>query len=313
MEVLMHKQKLRHLLTEQSKKVDEARLQNLKKLRKAQEDMSAIQNSLKESIDQKSRELRQAQSAMCELMRQMKLENAKNVSKMRNDMCIEISRLERDFMRASQEKEKRDELAIENERELVKNKHLDQIELIKSTHEQEMEKLRNYFHSITINNLATITALQDEIKDMKQYEQKIIDELKKSNNDFKKLENLVQMENKERKKVVSKDLKLKESIQKELRKMRELAMTKDRYTRSMEVANEALLQKVCLVEDESRLFKRTITKAILDMQQEAAMKKMILELKLRAASRDQRRLPPVIKKNGTTTTAISPIDEEATT
>lgn len=287
MEVLTHKQKLRFLLTEQSKKVDEARLQNLKKMRKAQDDMLGIQTSLKELVNQKSRELRQAQIAMHELLRQMKLENSKNISKVKNETCLEIARLERDFLRLTLERENRDDIAIDNERELVKNKHLQHVERLQEIHGSEMDKTQAYFHSITINNLATIAALQDEIREMKQFEKKIIQELGQSNKDLRALEKRLREDNEERQKYAMKDSKVTENIRKELRKMRKVQETKDKYARSMEIANEALLQKMSLMEGESRAFKNTVTKAILDMQQEAAMKRMILELKLNAAHQNR--------------------------
>lgn len=283
----MYKQKLRFLLTEQSKRVDEARLDNLKRLRKAQDDMLAIQSSLKESVEQKSNELRHAQTAMHELLRQMKMENAKNISHVRTATCLEISRLERDFLRLTMERENKDEIAIENERELVKNKHSEHVEQLKEQHDQQLAKTKSYFHEITVNNLATIAALQDEIKEMKEDEKKILQQLEKSSKELRKLDECIRLEHEERQKVAKKDSKVANGIQKELKRMREAQKTKDKYTRSMEIANEALLQKVDIMEGECKAFKHTVTKAILDMQQEASMKRMILDLKLKAATQTQ--------------------------
>ncbi|CAL8120261.1 unnamed protein product [Orchesella dallaii] len=306
MELQMHKQKLRYLLTEQSKKVDEARLDNLKKMRKAQEEMLSIQTTLKEAVVQKSKEIRQAQGALHELMRQLKLENARNISEVKNKFCVEVSRLERDFLRLSLEREKREEIANENERELVKFEQTRLLEEIKSTHEVEMSKMKDYFHSVTVNNLATISALQDEIQGMKDSEKVLLQELRKSKTEFKKLDERITKDADERQNNMEKATKVSGKIQKELKRMREMQETKDKYTRSMEMANEALLQKMQLMEYECKAFKQTFTQTIMDMQQEAAMKQMILELKLQAAGRQERNqppLPPLTDSNG--------VDEES--
>lgn len=306
----MHKQKLRYLLTEQSKSVNEARLDNLKKLQKTQEDMVSMQATLKECVTQKSRELRQAQNAMHELMRNMRLENAKSISQVRNEMCLEVARLESDFLTASLGRERREEIATENEREIIKNRHLEHIDRLKALHTADMGKTESYFHSITINNLATIAALQDEIREMKAYEVKMVQELQKSNADFHALEERIRVDEDERKKHVSKESEVTDKIRKEVRKMKEAQKAKDKYTRSVEIANEALLQKLSVLEGECSVFKRTVTKAILDMQQEAALKRMILELKLKA-SQNQRMLPAIIREDSNTqrTSGYSPPKE----
>lgn len=239
MELVTHKQKLRLLLTEQSKKVDEGRIENLKRMSKTQDDMLGIQSSLKELVKEKSRELCEAQTGMQEIILQMKMENVKKVDQVKNETCLEMARLENNFIKLSLDRENREAIAF--------------------------------------------AALRDDIREMTVFEKKIMEELGQSKKGVQILEEYIRMENKERKECAMKDRKVNENTRKELRKIRQAQKSKDKYVKYMEFVNEALFQKVNVMEGECKAFKQTVTTAILDMQREADMKRMILEVKLNKA------------------------------
>lgn len=73
-------------------------------------------------------------------------------------------------------------------------------------------------------------------------------------------------------------------IKTELEKYGRRLKQRDRYTRVLEVSNEALLQKAEVVERERDILKGSFTKAILDMQKKSNMKRLVLEMKLNAMS-----------------------------
>jgi len=278
----VYKQKLRYLLTEQSRKVSEVRLHNLHKMKHIQEDTWAIQHSMREQLEQKNNQITTTQLSLHQLMQTMKLENAENASKLHTNLCSEIRRMESTYERLMFQREKAQSIL---EAEEVSRTNIDKSEHIKNLvdlHDSQITEMKDFFNEITVNNFAVISALQTEIEEMRKREMSLQNEISKGRRDYKRLEETILQGKAEMDKKFREDRKSAEMVKTELQKYGKRLQEQDRYTRVLEVSNEALHQKIMVTERERDLLKSSFTKAIIDMQKKSNMKKLVLEMRLNA-------------------------------
>lgn len=105
-----------------------------------------------------------------ELIRQMKLEHAKEITKLRQAFDLQVRELEMKYdkkmkiLRSDMELRRKQEIHEIEER---KNSHIN--DLMKK-HERAFAEVKNYYNDITHNNLDLIRTLKDDVAEMKKKE-----------------------------------------------------------------------------------------------------------------------------------------------
>lgn len=287
----VYKQKLRFLMTEQSRRVAEVRLHNLNKMKVLQESTWKVQNSMRQTIDKKNREISNCQTSIQSIMRQLQTEHEESCSKLRNDFCAELRRIESTFERLMFEREKSQQLHEASEIQRTNQEKSEHVRQLMELHQIQLEQMKEYFNEITANNFAVISALQENIGELRGREQELKQKLSKERTKCRKLEEKIIQDKKEMEKQLQEDRKCAQEIRRQLRQRDKRLKLNDEYARALEVNNEVLVQKTELVKKDRDSIKGTFVKTIIDMQKKANMNKLILEMKLNALSQQKSQSP----------------------
>ena len=155
----------------------------------------------------------------------------------------------------------------------------DQIEHIKKSHEKAFNEIKNYYNDITLNNLAMIATLKEEIKErdvkiersekqvamVQADNKKLAEPLKKAKEELHRLKGMLGNHEKDKNALITTKAKLK-VISKELEELR--------------WEHEVLQQKYNQVAKEREEIQERFSTAILEIQQKAGLKYMLLEKKI---------------------------------
>lgn len=284
-EMHVYKQKLRFLMTEQSRRVAEVRLHNLQQMKSFQESTSSIQNSMRQTIERKNQEISKGQTSIYTMMRQLQLENAEHASKLRSDFCAELRRIDSTFVRMMYEREKAQEIQEAAEIQRTQQEKSEHISQLMNLHQTQLKDMKDYFNEITANNFAVISALQEELARLREKEQELTLEVTKGRKEVRKLEETVLKGKEEAEQRLRDDRKSAQEIKRQLDLCTKRLKYNDKYAHGLEISNEALFQKVELVQRERDVLKGSFTKSIVDMQKKSNMHKLILEMKLNSMSK----------------------------
>lgn len=279
-------------MTEQSRRVDEVRLRSLEQMKRLQESSQSVQNSMRETISKKNGEISNTQTSIQTMIRQLQTQHKEQVSKLRMDFCAELQRIEKTFERLLVEREKTQELRENTEIQRTQHEKNEHIQELMNMHEKQMSQMKEFFNEITANNFAVISALQEELCRMKEKEEELKKEVLKGRRDYKKLEATIVKGKEEVEKKLKEDKRSAIKIHERLKKCDERLKWNDKYARMLETTNEALFQKTEIVQKERDVLKGSLIKAILDMQQRANMKKLVLEMKLKALIEEKEKNRP---------------------
>ena len=182
-----YKQKLRFLMAEQTKKLGQARLQHLKKMKRLQDEIWEVEMSVKEALIEKKKELRRAQVSIFETIRSMHLEHSQSISKCRSQFSNEIRRIEMSTERSIEGNREMLEAESKDVATSIKLHKDEQIAYMTHMHEKQLLEMKTFFNELSVNNLAVITSLQAEVETKKENEQSINTRLKQIEEKYNKL------------------------------------------------------------------------------------------------------------------------------
>merc|ERR1719150_91718 len=163
----------------------------------------------------------------------------------------------------------------------VEERKNDQIEHIKKSHEKAFNEIKNYYNDITLNNLAMIATLKEEIKErdvkiersekqvgaVQAENKKLAEPLKKAKEELHRLKGMLDNHEKDKNTLITTKAKLK-VVNKEAEEVR--------------WSHEVLQQKYNQVSKEREEIQERFSTAILEIQQKAGLKYMLLEKKILA-------------------------------
>jgi hypothetical protein len=174
-------------MAEQSKKLGQARLLHLQKMKRIQDELWEVQMMMKEGLMERKKELRTAQVSLFETIRSMHLEHAETISALRKEFANEIRRMEMATERSiTRDREVLDAEAKQVVSRIKQNKE-EQIVYMTYMHEKQLLEMKTFFNDLSVNNLAVITSLQAEIASKKANEQRLKRRLKGLAEQYEKL------------------------------------------------------------------------------------------------------------------------------
>jgi hypothetical protein len=280
-EIKVYKQKVKHLLYEHQNNITTLKADGESALKlsheAAQEEAAGLQKD-KRSL---KLEIKESELAHEDVVRQLKLEHAKEITKLREAFEINAKELGQKYEKKM--KLLRDDLEIRRKQEVHeieerKNTHIN--ELMKH-HEKAFAEIKGYYQDVTHNNLDLIKTLKEEVGEMKK---------KESANE--KLMYEIAQENKRLSEPLVKALKENEALRSSLQNYDKdkisLAQTKarlletEKQLKNLEWEHEVLVQKSSQVTSErDELYKR-FESSIYDVQQKSGLKNLMLERKIEA-------------------------------
>lgn len=280
-EIKVYKQKVKHLLYEHQNNISELKTESSIALKRAQE----------EHRDQES-DLRKDKRSLKVINKEQELahENEHKDLRMKQDQYI--TELRENFEREAREIEAkyekklrvlRDELELKRKSEIheIEERKNGQINALMKNHEKAFSDIKNYYNDITLNNLALINSLKEQIEEMKKKDERMEKEMAEIQLQNKRLIEPLQKAREEvddlRKQLANyqKDKASLSSAKARLRVM-------DKDMKSLQWEHEVLEQRFGKTQAERDELYKKFVKAIHEVQQKSNFKNLLLEKKLSA-------------------------------
>nr|CAD7589344.1 unnamed protein product [Timema genevievae] len=280
-EIKVYKQKVKHLMYEHQNNLSELKVESMVGLKLAQDDYTEQELELLKDKKNLKAKLLEQELASEEDIKALRMQHSEELSNVRSTFEREAHEIESKFEKRLHSV--RNELSLNYRMELteVEERKNKQISELMKNHEKAFSDIKNYYNDITLNNLALISSLKEQMEDVKRQEERMEKQLRD-----------VQTENKR----LAEPLKRAEAEVAVLeRKMGNygkdkvsLANTKTRLTicqkelEDLKWENEVLQLRFKKVEEERDELHNRFVSAILELQQKAALKSVLLEKKLAA-------------------------------
>lgn len=280
-EIKVYKQKVKHLLYEHQNGLDELKTESMIALKRAQEEHRESEDKLRHDkrtlkVYNKEQELAH-ESADKELHQ----EQEKAVTALREEFEQRAKEIESKYERKM--KMLRDELDLRRKSEIheIEERKNGQINQLMRNHEKAFADIKNYYNDITLNNLALINSLKEQIEEMKKKDERMEKEMAEIQSQNRKL---LEPLRKAREEVEELRRQLtnytKDKISLANAKIRIGIMEKEAKANDWE--HELLFQRFGKIEKERDTLYAKFVAAIHEVQQKSNLKNLLLERKLSA-------------------------------
>lgn len=280
-EIKVYKQKVKHLLYEHQNNITELKADGLVTIKLAQDEHRKNELDLRKDKRALKVEIKEQELAHEDIVKNLKRGHDEKVTKLRQDYECEVKEVESKYdkkMRAL-----RDELELRRKTEIheIEERKNSQINTLMKNHEKAFSDIKNYYNDITLNNLALINSLKEQVEDMKKKEERM-----------EKQMNEIMAENKRLTEPLQKAREQVEELRKQLanydKDKASLASAKARLKvqgdalHKLEWEQEVLQQRFATTQGERDELYNKFVKAIHEVQQKSNFKNLLLEKKLSA-------------------------------
>merc|ERR1712226_1648161 len=307
-EIKVYKQKAKQLLYEHHNASAELRMNSNLALKKNAEELADHEKVLRNEKTNLKVELRTLQ-----------LSHQDQVKELVKKQDMEITDLRENFERRSNEIVQKFEKKMKEEREIlelrrrteiheIEERKNGQIHALMKNHEKSFSDIKNYYNDITLNNLALINSLKEQVESMKDQAEK-----------KEKMMNEIKSENKRLTEPLTKAKEEVAELRRQLANYEKdktaLASTKSRLKtlsedhRNLKWEHETLEQRFEKTQAERDELYKKFLKAIQEVQQKSSFKNLLLEKKLGALAdtleKKEAQLNEVLSASNLDPTALS--------
>ena len=285
MEVKIYKQKVKHLLYEQENHLASLKAENMLSLKVAREEHQRQEQQHLNDKQLLTAQLHDKDKQYQELLRDTKTSQSEEIERLREGFEERVREMEKRYSTRVSNLRHDLQLRLKSEVSETEERKNAQIEQMKRKHEKAFNEIKNYYNDITLNNLAMISTLKEEIKGkedkLERNEQllatvqsenkKLAEPLRKAREQLVELQRQLGSQEKEKSALISTQSKLKSSQKKVENLSWEVEVLKQKYERALRERDE---------------IHERFSSAIIDMQQKSGLKYKILEKKI-VAMREQ--------------------------
>nr|CAD7394853.1 unnamed protein product [Timema cristinae] len=292
-EIKVYKQKVKHLMYEHQNNLSELKVESMVGLKLAQDDYTEQELELLKDKKNLKAKLLEQELASEEDIKALRMQHSEELSNVRSTFEREAHEIESKFEKRIHSV--RNELSLKHQMELteVEERKNKQISELMKNHEKAFSDIKNYYNDITLNNLALISSLKEQMEDVKRQEERMEKQLKDVQVENKKLaEPLKRAEAEvavlERKMGNYGKDKVSLAVGECCYEIRFGLNTKTRLTicqkelEDLKLENEVLQLRFKKIEEERDELHNRFVSAILELQQKAGFKSVLLEKKLAA-------------------------------
>ncbi|EHA98928.1 Growth arrest-specific protein 8 [Heterocephalus glaber] len=295
-EIKVYKQKVKHLLYEHQNSLTELKAEGTVAMKLAQKQHHTQEGALRKDMRALKVELKEQELASEVVAKTLRLKHAEEITKMRNDFERQIREIEAKYDKKM--KVLRDELDLRRKTEIheVEERKNGQINTLMQRHEEAFTDIKNYYNDITLNNLALISSLKEQMEDMRKKEERLqremaevalqnrrlVDPLQKARDEMAEMRRKLGDCERDKQILVSTKARLKVT-EKELKDLQwEHEVLEQRFlkVRGLVIHPSLILQ----VQQERDELYRKFTAAIQEVQQKTGFKNLLLERKLQVLS-----------------------------
>ncbi|EDV25474.1 uncharacterized protein TRIADDRAFT_24206, partial [Trichoplax adhaerens] len=280
-EIKVYKQKVKHLLYEHQNNITELKAENSVSLKLAQDDKRGREMELEKDKRGLKVQIKEMELSNEDIMKDLKKKHDEVVTQMRQEFERKSRELEIKYEKKM--RDLRDELDLRRKTEIheIEERKNNQINTLMKNHEKAFSDIKNYYNDITLNNLALINSLKEQVEEMKKKEERT-----------EKLMQEIQLENKRLTEPLQKAREEVTELQRQLTNYEKdkssLANAKARLKvqgeglKNLEWEHEVLQQRFEQLQLERDDLYTKFVKAIHEVQQKSSFKNLLLEKKLNA-------------------------------
>ncbi|XP_044262326.1 dynein regulatory complex subunit 4 [Tribolium madens] len=275
-ELKFYKQKVKHLQYEHQNNLTECKAEALVSLKMSQDDHTEQERELLRDKRDLKAQIREQEVAHQDQIKSLKLQHSEEISNIRNQFELKEKELENKYEKKFADLKQ--ELNIKHTMEMseLEERKNNQITDLTKHHEKVFNEMKNYYNDITLNNLALISSLKDQMEVLRKQNERMSKQVADITAENKRLteplkqaqidvaEYKRQLEHYEKDKLSLANTKAK------------LSTTKQELD-DLRWANDALQLRFEKLEAEKDELSRRFIDAILDVQQKTGQKNMLLQ------------------------------------
>jgi chromosome segregation ATPase len=278
-EIKVYKQKVKHLLYEHENKITELKTD-------AVMEKSVVEDEYKQGSDVLRRdkrglkvELKERELDNQEAVKQMQLEFYKRVTDLYEQMELQAKQTRVKY--EQQMDALREDMDLQRKVQLheVEERKNQQLTTLLRNHEKSFGDIKNYYNDITLNNLALINSLKEQVEGMKQREERTEKKMAEVLAENRKLVEPLK-DAKTRVAELEKQVAAHDRDKQFLRGAKAQIKVLEDQIKQLEWEQEVLQQRFQEVEAERDDLYERFVKTIYDVQQKSGFKNLILEKKL---------------------------------
>lgn len=280
-EIKVYKQKVKHLLYEHQNNIAELKAESSVALKLAQDNHSGKEMDLRKDKRALKVELKEQELSHEDVIKNLKKSHDEQITQLRQDFERQAREIEGKYEKKM--RTLRDELDLRRKTEIheIEERKNGQINTLMKNHEKAFSDIKNYYNDITLNNLALINTLKEQVEEMKKKEERMEKKMTELIAENKRLTEPLQKareEVEELRRQLANYEKDKETLR--MTKAR-LKITEDDF-KALKWEHEVLEQRFHKTQEERDDLYRKFVKAIHEVQQKSSFKNLLLEKKLSA-------------------------------
>ncbi|KAK2085792.1 Dynein regulatory complex subunit 4 [Saguinus oedipus] len=249
----------------------------------AQKEHHTQEGALRKDMRALKVELKEQELANEVVVKNLRLKHAEEITKLRNDFERQVREIEAKYDKKM--KMLRDELDLRRKTELheVEERKNGQINTLMQRHEEAFTDIKNYYNDITLNNLALISSLKEQMEDMRKKEDRLEREMAEVSVQNKRLADPL-LKAREEMGEMQKQLANYERDKQTLLCTKARLKVTEKELKDLQWEHEVLEQRFTKVQQERDELYQKFTAAIQEVQQKTGFKNLVLERKLQALS-----------------------------
>lgn len=281
MEIKVYKQKVKHLLYEHQNNISELKAESKVALKLAQDENRRNELDLRKDKRSLKVELKEQELSNEDVIKNLKKTHDEAITNLRADFERQAREIEQKYERKM--RALRDELDLRRKTEIheIEERKNSQINTLMKNHERAFSEIKNYYNDITLNNLALINTLKEQVEEMKKKEERMEKQMAEVMAENKRLVEPLQRAREEvdelRRQLANYD-KDKQSLASAKARLKVM----EEQMRALQWEHEVLEQRFEKVQHERDELYRKFVKAIHEVQQKSNFKNLLLEKKLSA-------------------------------
>ncbi|KAJ3194658.1 Dynein regulatory complex subunit 4 [Irineochytrium annulatum] len=278
-EIKVYKQKVKHLLYEYQNNIAHLQADSERALQLDQEEHLTREQQLKKDKRALKLELKELELAHEDIIKSLNGRHDQEITRMRADFERRAKELHGKYEKKM--KLIRDELELKRKNEIheIEERKNGQINALMKNHDKAFTEIKNYYNDITLNNLALINSLKEQVEEMKKKEER-----------NEKLMADITSENKRLSEPLQAALAECDALKRELQHYEKDKMSLHNAKARLRVLedkhkgllweHEVLEQRFSQVEKERNELYENFVDRIIGVQQKAGFKNLILEKKV---------------------------------
>lgn len=278
-EIKVYKQKVKHLLYEHQNNITELKAESAVAIKLAQDEHKGKESDLRKDKRSLKVELKEQELSNEDVIKSLLRGKDEEITTLRNDFERQAKEIEAKYEKKM--RTLRDELELRRKTEIheIEERKNGQINTLMKNHEKAFSDIKNYYNDITLNNLALINSLKEQVEEMRKKEERLEKQMNEVMAENRKLIEPLQKA-KEEVQELHKQLSNYEKDKASLQSAKARLRVQEDELKKLQWEHEVLRQRFEQTQKERDELYNKFVRAIHEVQQKGNFKNLLLEKKL---------------------------------